>query len=64
MKKYVLTAILFFAVGWLVFDVVRFPECYSTTLKYQLQNELERGDAKAIEYYNHVYVESGRELFD
>ena len=45
-------------------DFMRFPECYITTLKYQLQNDLKRGDEAAIEYYRNVYIKHGRELFD
>ena len=44
--------------------VVRFPERYSKTWRYQLQNDIKRGDAEAIEYYNRVYVSNGIILFD
>lgn len=45
-------------------DFCRFPECYLKTWKYQLQNEIEQGNEKAIEYYNRNYIEHGRVLFE
>ena len=48
----------------LLVDIVRFPECYSTTAKYQLENDIKRGNKMAIEYYQNTYVANGRELFD
>lgn len=44
-------------------DVVRFPDCYITTWKYQLHNEILRGEPEAIEYYQKTYVDKGRVLF-
>ena len=49
---------------FLMVDVVRFPECYISTWKYQLQNDIENGKPEAIEYYNRCYVEKGRILFE
>lgn len=62
-KNLLLTALLVFALIVFV-DFVRFPECYVTTWKYQLQNDIKSGDAVAIEYYNNTYVENGRTLFE
>ena len=45
-------------------DLARFPECYLTTWRYQLENDIKQGNAKAIEYYNRVYVDNGRTLFN
>ena len=45
-------------------DFVRFPECYLTTWKYQLKNEIAAGDEEAITYYNNYYVKYNRNLFD
>ena len=45
-------------------DFLCYPECYITTWKYQLQNDLEAGDEEAIDYYREVYVKNGRELFE
>lgn len=45
-------------------DFMRFPECYSTTMRYQLQTEIQRGNSEMIDYYNRNYVANGRELFD
>ena len=54
----ILTAII-----GIVVDFVRFPECYLSTWKYQLENDIARGDTVAIEYYQNTYVENGRILF-
>lgn len=45
-------------------DVVRHPECYFSTFRYQLQNDIARGNEQAIEYYENTYVASGRVLFE
>lgn len=44
-------------------DIIRFPECYSSIWKYQLQNDIEAGNAEAINYYNNTYVSNGRKLY-
>lgn len=60
----VLVIALFVSAIWLYIDFIRFPECYIPTWKYQLECEIKRGDAEAIDYYNRCYVAHGRELFD
>lgn len=45
-------------------DFMRFPEVYSTTLKYQLESDVKAGDQKAIKYYNDTYVKNGKILFE
>ena len=45
-------------------DFFKFPECYLTTWKNQLHNDLLNGKAEAIEYYESNYVEKGRVLFE
>lgn len=45
-------------------DIIRFPECYSSIWRYQLQNDIEAGNAEAINYYNNTYVSNGKILFD
>ena len=67
LKRLVRAIVLFILLAALckiTVDFIRFPECYITTWKYQLQNDLEAGDERAIEYYRNVYVNNGRELFD
>ena len=49
---------------WLFIDLIRFPESYISTWRYQLENDIRNGDAEAIDYYNRCYVAHGRELFD
>ena len=48
----------------LIIDFFRFPDCYLTTWKYQLENDIKRGNKEAIEYYESRYVANGRTLFD
>lgn len=45
-------------------DIIRFPECYSSIWRYQLQNDIEAGNAEAINYYNNTYVATGKTLFN
>lgn len=45
-------------------DFCRFPECYISTWKYQLQNDIAAGNEQAITYYNENYIENGRALFE
>lgn len=47
----------------LCIDFIRFPECYLTTWKYQLKNEMAAGNQDMIDYYNNVYVKNNRNLF-
>lgn len=48
----------------LVVDFIRFPECYLPTWKYQLHNDIKKGDEMAIEYYENQYVKNNRILFE
>lgn len=48
----------------LYIDFLRFPECYLTTWKYQLKNEILAGDQEAITYYQTHYTKYNRSLFD
>ena len=41
----------------------KYPEQYITTWKYQLKNDIAKGKADAIEYYNDTYVANGKYLF-
>ena len=45
-------------------DFIRFPECYLSTWRYQMKNEILSGDQEMIDYYNNTYVANGRILFD
>ena len=62
MKK-LFSALAVILAVWFISDVLVFTECYSTTLKYQLRNDLERGDKNAIELYESLYVKHHRDLF-
>lgn len=43
---------------------LRFPEMYVTTWKYQLENDIKRGNEQAIEYYNERYLLNNKKLFE
>jgi hypothetical protein len=55
-------AVLMF--GIMAVELIRFPECYSTTMRYQLKLDIENGDQEMIEYYERNYIENGRTLFE
>ena len=74
MKKYIINkkrfclavllfALVLFCIIRLVVDVVRFPECYFSTWRYQLQSDIKEGDNTAIDYYETTYIANGIELF-
>jgi hypothetical protein len=63
MKK-ILKILAVAVVVCMAIDFVRFPECYLTTEKYQLQNAIKKGDTVAIEYYQNNYIANGRILFE
>lgn len=62
MKK-ILIAIGIIVTIWIIADVLIFTECYSTTMKYQLKNDLERKEQTAIDLYENLYVNHNRDLF-
>lgn len=45
-------------------DLFTYPEKYMPTLKYHLENRINRGDTEAIKYYNDVYIANGVKLFE
>ena len=63
MKRFILLVITLI-LTLLTIDFFRFPECYLTTWKYQLKNDIKRGNEKAIEYYTERYVANNRILFE
>ena len=44
-------------------NFAKYPELYSSKLKYQLYNDLKNRDTQAEEYYSRVYVQNGKKLF-
>jgi hypothetical protein len=62
--KFIFGAVVGGALLTLAVDCVRFPECYFTTWKYQLEQDIKAGDEDAIRYYEERYIANGRELFD
>lgn len=58
-------ALVIFIIGIsIAIDFIRFPECYLSTWRYQMKNEILSGDQEMIDYYNNTYVANGRILFD
>lgn len=58
-----IASILYFTLS-LFIDFVRYPESYITTWKYQLQQDIKRGDSEAIQYYQRNYINNNRPLFE
>ena len=63
MKKCVKIIVVLFVLGVFI-DFFRFPECYMTTGKYQLRNDIYAGNESAIQLYENCYVKHNRDLFD
>ena len=61
---FILSIIMIGSILLLTIDFFRFPECYLTTWRYQLKNDILSGNQEMIDYYNNTYVANGRILFD
>lgn len=44
-------------------NFIRYPEECLTSWKYQLENDLAKGNQEAIQYYNKTYIANGKQLF-
>lgn len=44
-------------------NFLKYPEQYMTTWKYQLENDLSKGNQEALDYYNNRYVDNNKLLF-
>ena len=67
MKKIIfsiLALLLIATLLWVAVDFFRFPECYITTWKYQLERDVANGCETAVEYYENAYIANGRILFE
>lgn len=66
-KRLGLVILVFLAVivltGFTV-DFIRFPECYLTTWKKQLREDINNGDVEMLEYYERNYKANNRILFE
>lgn len=62
--KLTLCAIAIVIMTTLAIDIIRYPECYITTWKYQLQQEIKKGDVDALDYYNSTYIANNRCLYE
>ena len=59
-----LISIIFMAViTFFTIDLIRFPECYISTWKYQLKNDIAAGVPEAMQYYQMNYINKGRTLY-
>lgn len=61
---FILSIIMLGSILLLAIDFIRFPDCYLTTWRYQLKNDILSGNQEMIDYYNNTYVANGRILFD
>ena len=62
--KFIAITVITISLTAVVVDFCRFPECYITTWKYQLKNDINKGDETAIKYYENKYIANGRNLFE
>ena len=66
-SRFTISIIVAFLLGLFVglyIDVLKYPECYLTTWKYQLKQDIISGNEKEIEYYENTYVKNDRLLFE
>ena len=61
-SRVVMLLVIFLMVRMTV-SFAKYPEQYMTTWRYQLENDLKKGNQDAIEYYNDTYVANGKQLF-
>lgn len=61
--KSLLTFVAFCCIVMIMVDFVRFPECYLTTWRYQLHQNIVNGNKEAIDYYNNNYIANNKILF-
>ena len=62
-KRTLVLSVAVFVVLVLTSFLIR-TELYSTSLRYQLKNDLDAGDEMAIEHYEKWYTSKGIYLFD
>jgi len=63
-RRLTFAIIVLAVIAWAVIDFCKYPECYLSTWRYQLQKEVEQGDSTAIAYYENVYVKNNRDLWE
>lgn len=62
--RFIFISVVFILFTSLLIDIIKYPDCYISTWKYQLRNEILNGAADSIEYYEETYVENNRDLFN
>lgn len=60
----IITLLMFGFISWLFIDFCTYPESYLTTWRYQLHKKVQAGDEEAIEYYQEVYLNNNRTLWE
>lgn len=46
-----------------VVSLAKYPEEYIIPWRFQMENDLAKGNEEALEYYNKTYVANGKQLF-
>jgi len=59
----IITLLLLTVIILITADIIRYTELYLSTWKYQLKNDIAKGDRAAIIYYNSTYISNGKTLF-
>jgi len=62
--NFIIAFLLTIIFGSLFFNVLKYPELFSSKLKYQLYNDIKRNNPDAISYYINNYISKGKILYD
>ena len=60
----ILAIILLFVVLNLAYRIIVYPELFFSTWRYQLKNDIARGNEEAITYYQVKYLDNGIKLWE
>lgn len=60
----IFTLILVTTMAWMSIELIKYPEKYLTTWRYQLHQKVNAGDQEAIDYYQHTYLDHNITLWD
>lgn len=61
--KKLIVCVVLVGLALLMFDIMAYPECYLTTWRAALENDLREGEPAAVEYYTERYYNNDRDLY-
>ena len=62
--KTIIKILLVIALLFGAYRLVEYPEKYLSTWRYQLKNDIARGNQEAIDYYQTHYLDKGVKLWE